>query len=99
MRLATTKEVTGPHHVHFRATPPLEEGSLMGARRTLRWKGYEVTLEVPEAVAQRLRNLRKGSPEEPQDGNLEFMQPLPPLHVQPRDPVRTLDMIRLPEGV
>lgn len=71
----------------------------MGARRTLRWKGYEVTVEVPENVAQRIRNLRKKAEDVQPQQDLEFMQPLPELHVQQRDPVRALDMIRLPEGM
>jgi len=69
------------------------------ARRRFRWKGYELSVEVPETVAERLRALRK-KPAEPQPSqDLEFMKPLPALHTQPRDPVKALDMIRLPEGV
>src|SRR6266568_6697485 len=71
-----------------------------GTRRALRWKGFAITVEVPDVAARRLRRLRnrtERSPALPADA-IEFMDPLPSVDPKRRDPVKALDMIRVPPG-
>jgi tRNA (mo5U34)-methyltransferase len=58
------------------------------ASRTVRWRDYALTVEVPSRVAARIRRLQGAPVSRP---TLEFIPELPPLDVVRRDPVAALD--------
>jgi tRNA (mo5U34)-methyltransferase len=71
-----------------------------GTSRALRWRGFAITVEVPDPVARRLRRLKPRIERRVERSNqtIEFMSPLPSVHPRRRDPARALDMIRVPPG-
>lgn len=72
----------------------------IGTRRGLRWRGFSITIEVPDRVVRGLRRLRRrvGTDVRSQSQAIEFMNPPPMVHPRRRDPARALDMIRVPPG-
>jgi tRNA (mo5U34)-methyltransferase len=70
-----------------------------GPGRTFRWKGFSITVEIPEAVARRARGLKRPVSDPPASTHsIEFMHPLPTVRPAIRDPSRALDLIRVPPG-
>jgi len=71
-----------------------------GVTRALRWRGFGITLEIPEPVARRMRRLRRRPSTADTQSSLgvEIIEPLPTVHPTKRDPVQAIDMIRVRPG-
>ena len=65
------------------------------ARRGLRWRGFGIDVEVPDAVASRLR--RRDAPAVPAPGNLRLSDRPVELHVRRRDPEAALAFRKVAE--
>jgi tRNA (mo5U34)-methyltransferase len=65
--------------------------------RTFRWRGFGLSVDIPERIATRLRSRAPS-----RDGGaipaIELMLPKPPLHLRQRDAVHALDLFRVPPG-
>jgi tRNA (mo5U34)-methyltransferase len=71
-----------------------------GVSRGLRWGGFAITVEVPDPIARRLRRLKKRTDQRDarSASAIEFIEPVPTVSPQKRDPVAALDMIRVRPG-
>ena len=65
----------------------------------MRWRGFGVTVEVPDRVARRIRSIRiRTNNAQREEPDIEFLDPPPQPRVVERDPVRALNLFRVPPG-